>query len=134
MDSGWAVPTLRPGLRETVAAKLLTVAVLREAGMVGARFGTSGRCAVGRAELSYFMLVRRAFFLAAERAGRSIAANTAMRATTRSNSMSVKAQREGSFISHLVGFHDRTILSIGDATALFRAKRPSSTRRGQKSA
>src|SRR2546422_4828071 len=98
MDSGWAVPTLRPGLSETVAAKLLTVAVLRGAGVVDARFRTSARWAVGGAELSYFMLVRRAFFLAAESAGRSIAARTAMTATTMSSSMSVKARLERSFI------------------------------------
>src|SRR6267142_1124578 len=107
MDSGWAVPTLRPGLRETVAAKLLTVAVLRGAGVAGARLRASPRGAVGAAELSDFMLVRRAFFLAAESAGRSIAARTAMRATTMSSSMSVKAWREGNFISHLVGFMTR---------------------------
>src|SRR6266567_4354225 len=104
MDSGWAVPTLRPGLRETVAAKLLTVAVLREARVAGARLGASPCGSVGKVELAEFMLVRRAFFLAAERAGRSIAATTAMRATTMSNSMSVKARRAGNFIHHLMGF------------------------------
>src|SRR5439155_18126841 len=107
MDSGWAVPTLRPGLSETVAAKLLTIAVLRGE-VIGGRLRTSPRGAVGMAEASDFMLVRRALFLAAERAGRSIPARTAIRATTISNSMSVKARREGNFISHLIGFHDRT--------------------------
>src|SRR5207248_1492586 len=104
MDSGWAVPTLRPGLSETVAAKFLTIAVLRAEVVIGGRLRTSPRGAAGMAEASDFMLVRRALFLAAERAGRSIPARTAIRATTISNSMSVKARREGNFISHLVGF------------------------------
>src|SRR6266581_3497870 len=134
MDSGCVVPTLSPGLRETVAAKLLTVAVLRRAGLAGARLGASPRGAIGAAALSNFMLLRRAFFLAAERAGRSIAVRTAMRATTMSNSMSVKARRAGNFIHHLMGFHDRTILSIADATAFFGQKRPIPKARGQKSA
>src|SRR6266853_1415932 len=133
MDSGWAVPTLRPGLRETVAAKLLTVAMLREAGVAGTRLGASPRGAVGTAEVSNFMVVRRAFFLAAERAGRSIAASTAMRATTMSNSISVKARREGNFISHLVGFMTGQFKHSG-CHAIFRAKRPISTPQGQKSA
>src|SRR5437773_1431200 len=107
MDSGWAVPTLRPGLSETVAAKLLTIAVLRGEGVIGGRLRTSPRGAVGMAEASDFMLVRRALFLAAERAGRSIPARTAIRATTISSSMRVKARREGNFISHLIRFQDR---------------------------
>src|SRR6266446_2386519 len=119
MDSGWALPTLRPGLRETVAAKFLTVAVPREVGVVGVGLGASPRGTIGTAEPSDFMLVRRALFLAADRAGRSIVARTAMRATTMSSSMSVNARRRGSFINHLVGFHDRKILSIADATAFF---------------
>src|SRR5437016_2029356 len=106
MDSGWAVPTLRPGLSETVAAKLLTIAVLRGEGVIGGRLETSPRAAVGMAVASDFMLVRRALFLAAERAVRSNPARTAIRATTISNSMSVKARREGNFISLLIGFHD----------------------------
>src|SRR5258707_11295157 len=136
MDSGRAVPTLKPGLRETVAAKFLKVAVLRAACVPVARLGASPCASLGSAALSDFMLVRRAFFLAAERAGRSIAATIAMRATTTSNSISVKAGREGSFISHLVGlgYHDSIILSIADATALFRGKWPNTTPRGKQSA
>src|SRR5882724_3715475 len=131
MDSGWAVPTLRPGLRKTVAEKFLTVAMLRGDGVIGGRLGTSPRGVVGTAELSDFMLVRRALFLAAERAGRSIAASTAMRATTMSNSMSVKARWEGNFISHLVGFMTEQFKHSG-CHAIFRAKRPISTPQGQK--
>ena len=81
----------------------MTIAVLRGE-VIGGRLRTSPRGAVGMAEASDFMLVRRALFLAAERAGRSIPARTAIRATTTSNSMSVKARREGNFISHLIGF------------------------------
>src|ERR1035441_4687523 len=133
MDSGWAVPTLRPGLSETLAAKLLTMATGRVPDGVGAGRATSARSIAGGAESLYFMLVRRAFFFAAESAGRSIAARTAMRAMTTSNSMSVKARWAGSFISHLMSFHHRRILSIENATAVSPANWPVLTVRGQKS-
>ena len=89
MDSGWLVPTLNPGLREMVAEKLLTVA--------NERPGNSPT--VGRAEVcdalamaaAEFMLERSAFFFAADKAGSSSAATSAMRAMTTMSSISVKA-------------------------------------------
>ena len=54
-----------------------------------------------RPELPVLMLMRRALFLAEERAGRSIAARAAMTATMMRSSMSVKPRRKESFIIHL---------------------------------
>src|SRR5262245_12789429 len=100
MDSGCAVPTLKLGLSKTLAAKVLRVTVLRAGALGVARPGASeeGRmvCVV---ELSYFALVRSAFFLAAESAGKSIPARPAINATTMSSSIRVKAWREESFIA-----------------------------------
>src|SRR4051794_20137793 len=98
MDSGWAVPTLRLGLSETVAAKVLTVAMVRllckALGLLRASVPWPG----SMAEL-FLTLRRNALFLADESAGKSIAARLAMMAITISNSISVKARREGRFIS-----------------------------------
>ena len=102
MDSGCAVATLRPGLSETVAVKLLTLARGRWGAAAGAGLANSGAvvaCAVAAVE---FMLLRNAFFLAAERAGRSSAATTEIMTITTSNSIRVKA-RGRIFIAHLVG-------------------------------
>src|SRR5215470_10690553 len=100
MDSGCAVPTLKPGLRETVAAKLLTTASGRCGDAAGAALATSGAVlAVGTAEVE-FILVRSALFLAAERAGMSSAARTAMMTITTSSSIRVNAQHR-IFITHL---------------------------------
>src|SRR5438128_559521 len=92
MDSGSAVPTLSPGLRETVAAKLFTVARVR----CGAAWPTPARScgeAIAGAEPLALMLLRRARFLAALRLGRRIAATTARITITTSSSISVKARR-----------------------------------------
>src|ERR1051325_407217 len=104
MDSGSAVPTLRPGLSETVAAKLLTVASGRWGVVVDTGLVDSVRAAVAGALLAAFMLLRKARFLADERAGKSSAARAAMMAMTTMSSMSVKARPQRILISHLVGF------------------------------
>jgi hypothetical protein len=117
MDSGWAVPTLKPGLSETLAAKLLTMATARASAAAGAGLATSARWMAVGAESPDFMLVRRAFFFAAESAGRSSAARTAMMAITMSSSIRVNARWGGSFISHLVSFLHERLLSILNAKA-----------------
>src|ERR1051326_930383 len=91
MDSGCAVPTLSPGLRETLTAKFLTVARARWGEVANA--GLASSCpvfTVGIAGVA-FTLLRRAFFLAAERAGRSRPARTAMIAMTTNSSIRVNA-------------------------------------------
>src|SRR5437773_2624092 len=97
MDSGSAVPTLRPGFNETVAAKVLTRARGRWGGAPAGSLASSGRETVVSLAPSEFMLIRSARFLAADNAGKSSAAITAMTTTTISNSIRVKA-REGIFI------------------------------------
>src|SRR5438552_3633268 len=97
MDSGSAVPTLSPGFNETVAAKVLTRARGRWGGAPAGSLASSGRETVVSLEPSEFMLIRSARFLAADNAGKSSAAITAMMTTTTSNSIRVKA-REGIFI------------------------------------
>src|SRR5512138_2245931 len=97
MDSGSAVPTLKSGFRETVAANVLTVATARP----GPLARTCGLGSARRAEASCFRLLRKARFLAEDNAGRSIAASTAITPITTSNSIRVKA-RWGIFISDLV--------------------------------
>jgi hypothetical protein len=99
MDSGWAVPTLKPGLSETVAAKVLIVA--------------RGRCdevPVGRLVKSRptaslvalaLMLLLSAFDLAEFKAGRSSAAIMPTMTTTTNNSINVKARRLRVFIRDL---------------------------------
>src|SRR5512139_781853 len=101
MDSGWAAPTLRPGFRETVAAKFLMVARVRAIGWIGAALSTARAAAVAAFDASFFMLMRMARFLAEDSAGRSMAATRAMMAMTTRSSISVKAQRLGSFMNHL---------------------------------
>src|SRR6266508_2695598 len=101
IDSGSVVPTLSSGFSETLAAKLLTVARARRGGAVCPRLAASCRAAVAGALES--MLLRRAFFLAVDKAGRSSPARTAMIRTTTSSSISVNA-RERIFIGHLGGF------------------------------
>src|SRR4030095_7988661 len=103
MDSGSAVPTLNSGLRDTVAAKLLTVANVRWTAVGGAALPGSGR---GGVDCAAFMLLRSARFLADERAGRSSPARTAMTAMTTISSMSVKA-RGRIFIGHLGSCDER---------------------------
>ena len=105
MDSGSAVPTLNPGLSMTVAAKLLSVASGRCGEGAGASLVKSGRSAVAGAAPPEFMLLRKARFLAADRAGRSSPASTAIMAITASSSISVNARRRY-FIRCLVGFLD----------------------------
>src|SRR5437899_11506908 len=112
MDSGSAVPTLRPGLSEIVAEKLFNVArVLLELAIDGvfAPSCWSGGLAVVGGGPADFMLIRKAFFLAALSAGRSKAASNAIIAITTSSSISVNA-RPRSFINHLVGFNTHTTL------------------------
>src|SRR6266498_2485158 len=100
MDSGCVVPTLNPGLSETVAEKLFTVASGRWAGTACAMLLMAGGVTVAGAVTAESMLFRRARFLAVDRAGRSSAAMTAMMAMTTMSSMSVKAWRQV-FIRHL---------------------------------
>src|SRR6266516_8103446 len=103
MDSGSAVPTLSPGLSETVASKLLTVARVRwGAAAVGSPMSVRGAADAGPAPTE-FMLVRSARFLAEDKAGRSSPAKTAMTAITSISSISVNAGQR-SFILSLVGF------------------------------
>src|SRR5271166_654715 len=92
MDSGSAVPTLRPGLSETVAAKLLTVASGRCGEAAEAALATSWRGNAG-AEAAEFMLLRSAFLFAELRAGRRSEARIANTAMTTSSSISVNAPR-----------------------------------------
>src|SRR5882672_4336248 len=101
MDSGSAVPTLNPGWSETLAEKLRTVASVRCGVSNDATWAAAG-CATA-AGAGGFRRVRKARCLALESAGNSIAARTAMIATTIMSSMRVKAWRTGSFIAHLVG-------------------------------
>ena len=91
MDSGWAVPTLNPGLSETVAVKLLIVARGRCGGVPAGRANSAG--AAAGVDSADFRLLRNAFCLARDSAGRSSAARTAMTAITTSSSMRVKARR-----------------------------------------
>jgi hypothetical protein len=91
------VPTLNPGLSETVAAKLLTVASGR---LDSTEMGLAGGCAGAAA--TDFMLARIARAFALDNAGSSSAASTAMMATTTKSSMRVKAGRERIFIRDLV--------------------------------
>src|SRR5262245_25552434 len=99
MDSGSDVPTLSPGLRETVAAKLLTMARERWGGAAGAGLLSSSRGA--GAATAESMLLRKARFLAVAKAGRSNAAMIAMMTMTTSSSISVNPRR-GILIRHLV--------------------------------
>src|SRR5256885_16663243 len=102
MDSGSAVPTLSPGLSETVAAKLLTVARDRwGAAVFASPLSVRGAADAGPAPTE-FMLLRRARFLAVDKAGRSSPARTAMTAMTTSSSTRVNAGRR-SFILYQIG-------------------------------
>src|SRR5579862_8068741 len=101
MDSGSAVPTLSPGLSVTVAVKLLTVARVRCGGWPARRLSWETGATI--ADAAGLTLLLRAFFLAADSAGRSNAARTDIITTTTSSSISVKA-RWGIFINHLVSF------------------------------
>src|SRR5581483_8179075 len=85
MDSGCAVPTLNPGVSDTVAVKFLIVASVR--GGATARAGSATGGAAGAA----FRLARSARFLALDNAGNSMAAMTAMMAMTTMSSINVKA-------------------------------------------
>src|SRR2546427_4144099 len=115
MDSGSAVPTLSPGLSETVAAKLLTVARDRwGAATVASPVTDRGAADAGPAPTE-FMLLRSARFLAEDKAGRSSPARTAMTAITTSSSISVNAGQR-SFILYLVGFF-QGIMSMSAARA-----------------
>src|SRR6266516_7985542 len=100
MDSGCEVPTLNPGLSETVAKKLFTVASGRWAGTACATLLMACGATVAGAVAAESMLFRRARFLAVDKAGRSNAAMTAMIAMTTMSSMSVNA-RLPVFIQHL---------------------------------
>src|SRR6266478_4933222 len=93
MDSGSAVPTLSPGLSDTVAEKLLTVASGRCGVTVWPVLENCGGVNISGADPAAFMLMRNARFLAVLRAGRSIAAITATITMTINNSINVKAQR-----------------------------------------
>src|ERR1043166_7472808 len=103
MDSGGVVPTLNPGLSDTVAEKLFTVASGRWDETAGATLLRAGGATGAGAVTAESMLFRRARFLAVDKAGRSIAAKTAMIAMTTMSSMSVKA-RLPVFILHLEVF------------------------------
>src|SRR5256885_14173343 len=103
MDSGCAVPTLRPGFSETFASKLFTVASVRcgpEAAAACDAFAPSCRWAISAEAISAFKLVLNAFLFAELSAGNNKAARTARMAITINSSMSVNA-RLGSFIIHL---------------------------------
>src|ERR1017187_333194 len=102
MDSGSAVPMLSPGWSETVAAKLLTVASDRWGAAACASLFGSCRATVSGTAPTESMLLRKARFLAVDKAGRRRAATTAMTPMTTSSSISVKA-RHRIFIYHLVG-------------------------------
>src|SRR5262249_33498748 len=91
MDSGSAVPTLSPGLRDTVAEKLLTVARVRWGG-AGPLLAGSGDATGAPAEPLTLRPPRSARFLAALRLGRRIAAITARTTTTTSSSINVNAR------------------------------------------
>src|SRR5581483_4943445 len=96
MDSGSAVPTLKPGVSETVAAKLLTVARGRRGGAMARAGASNDSCCCGLAaavEAAAFMLLRKARFLALDNAGSNRAASTAITATTTISSINVKALR-----------------------------------------
>src|SRR6267143_246251 len=92
MDSVSAVPTLKRGLSEAEAEKLLMVARGRpgRAGE-GAVFRACGFWA-STAVASDFMLICRARFLARERAGSSIAARTDKMKIATISSIKVKAR------------------------------------------
>src|ERR1700742_512114 len=101
MDSGSTVPTLSPGLSETAAVKLLTVATARCGGCPARTNSSTG--AVTAADAADVMLLFRARFLAADNAGSNNAARTEIMTTTTINSMSVKPRR-GILINHLLVF------------------------------
>src|SRR6266700_8198882 len=114
MDSGWAVPTLKVGLSETVAEKLFTVARVRCGEVNWAAVADSGRDVVQGRGPTAFMLLLNARFFAALRLGRRSAASTARMTMTTSSSIRVNA-REGILISHLMGSLSEKICSIGAA-------------------
>src|SRR5262252_4255001 len=88
MDSGCTVPTLNSGLRATSAVKLLTEA----SGRAGEGVGFWAVSILGAGKLSAgFMLRLKARFLAEDKAGKSIAAKTAITAMTTNSSIKVKA-------------------------------------------
>src|SRR5690349_3294748 len=116
MDSGSAVPMLRPGSKVMVAAKLFTLANCRSAVVLGATTALGGVPGL----VAEFMLLRNARCLALESAGRRMAATTAMMATTTMSSISVKA-RGRIFIGHL-GICCRALLSRQVATRHFPRK------------
>src|SRR5260221_9257679 len=103
MDSGSDVPTLSPGLSETVAAKVLTVARDRWGAADGANLADSWRATTAGVAPTESMLMRKAFFLALDNAGRRSAAITPMMMITTKSSMRVKA-RTRIFIHHLLSF------------------------------
>jgi hypothetical protein len=90
MDSGSTVPTLKPGFSEMVAVKLLSVAAVRRDEAPGTDLA-SGVATGVETGLAGLMVLRKAFFLAALRAGRSNPASTATMTMTTSNSIKVKA-------------------------------------------
>src|SRR5580693_7843699 len=92
MDSGSIVPTLRPGLSEMVAAKLLSIAGGRCGEVPWPNLASCCKNVTGTG-LAELMLLRKAFFLAALSAGRSNDASTATIIMTTINSIKVKAQR-----------------------------------------
>src|SRR6266487_4387271 len=120
MDSGCEVPTLNPGLSETVAEKFFTVASGRWAGTACATLLMACGVTVAEGVTAESMLFRRARFLAVDKAGRSNAAMTAMIAMTTMSSMSVKARKQV-FIGYLEvlfqGSHEH-----GRCQGIFRAK------------
>jgi len=77
-------------LSEMVAAKLLSVAGVRWGEVPWAAFASCCTTVPGT-ELAELMVLRKAFFLAALRAGRSNAASTATMIMTTINSIKVKA-------------------------------------------
>src|SRR4051794_29496052 len=104
MDSGSAVPTLKPGLSATVAEKLLMDASVRGGG-AGEGFASSGReLASGGTLAAELRRVRNARFLAALRLGSNMAASTATMLMATNNSIRVKARGRGIVIWHLAGF------------------------------
>src|SRR6266536_3244838 len=114
MDSGWAVPTLKVGLSETVAEKLLTVARVRCGETDWAALAESWCDVIPGAGPAEFMLLRNARFFAALRLGRRSAASTARMTMTTNSSIRVNA-REGILISHLMGSLSEKICSIAAA-------------------
>src|SRR6516164_2400067 len=93
MDSGSAAPTLRRGMSEADAEKLLIVANGRPGGACDkALFAASGFCTTDGVVVWALIEVCNAFFLARDRAGSSIAARIATIRITTVSSIRVKAR------------------------------------------